>query len=95
MFKQAIARSTIDPSLVGDITVGTVLTANGAYEARAAALAAGFPDTVPVQVINRWCSSGLMAVTDIANKVKTGQIQVGLAVGMESMSTKYVSQRLC
>lgn len=87
MFKQAIARSTIDPGLVGDITVGTVLTVNGAYEARAAALAAGFPETVPVQVINRWCSSGLMAVTDIANKIKTGQIEVGLAVGMESMST--------
>ncbi|GJE85791.1 3-ketoacyl-CoA thiolase [Phanerochaete sordida] len=87
IFKQAITRSAIDPALVGDITVGTVLTTNGAYEARAAAMAAGFPDTVPTQVINRWCSSGLMAVTDIANKVRVGQIEVGLAVGMESMST--------
>jgi acetyl-CoA acetyltransferase len=54
-------------------------------------MAAGFPHTVPVQVINRWCSSGLMAVTDISNKVRTGQIDIGLAVGMESMSSKYVS----
>lgn len=68
--------------------MGTVLTPNGAYEARAASMAAGIPETTPVQVINRWCSSGLMAVTDIANKVKVGQIEVGLAVGMESMSSK-------
>ncbi|KIP12054.1 hypothetical protein PHLGIDRAFT_27649 [Phlebiopsis gigantea 11061_1 CR5-6] len=87
MFKQSIARSAIDPALIGDITVGTVLTPNGAYEARAAAMAAGIPETTPVQVINRWCSSGLMALTDIANKVRCGQIEVGLAVGMESMSS--------
>ncbi|KAI0931776.1 hypothetical protein AcW2_000587 [Taiwanofungus camphoratus] len=86
MFKHAIARSGIDPSLVGDITVGTVLSPGATYEARAASLAAGFPESVPVQTINRFCSSGLMAVTDISNKIRAGQIQVGLAVGVESMS---------
>jgi hypothetical protein len=53
-------------------------------------LAAGFPETVPVQVINRFCSSGLMAVTTIANQVRSGQIEVGLAIGVESMTDKYV-----
>jgi acetyl-CoA acyltransferase 1 len=53
-------------------------------------LAAGFPDTVPVQVINRFCSSGLMAVTTVANQVRSGQIEIGLAIGVESMSNKYV-----
>ena len=53
-------------------------------------LAAGIPEHVPVQVINRFCSSGLMAVTDIANKIRVGQIEAGLAVGIESMSQKYV-----
>ena len=91
VIQQAVARSTIDPSLIGDITVGTVLTAGAPYQARNAALAAGIPDTVPVQTINRWCSSGLMAVTDISNKVKTGQIEIGLAVGFESMTDKYVA----
>ncbi|KAI0756796.1 3-ketoacyl-CoA thiolase [Daedaleopsis nitida] len=86
MFKQAIARSTIDPSLIGDITVGTVLTAGAPYQCRNAALAAGIPDTVPLQTINRWCSSGLMAVTDISNKIRAGQIEIGLAVGFESMT---------
>ncbi|OSX67281.1 hypothetical protein POSPLADRAFT_1042525 [Postia placenta MAD-698-R-SB12] len=86
MFKQAIAQSGIDPALVGDITVGNVLSPGALYEARVAALAAGFPETVPVQTVNRFCSSGLMAVTDIANKVRVGQIEVGLAIGIESMS---------
>jgi acetyl-CoA acyltransferase 1 len=51
-------------------------------------LAAGIPEHVPVQIINRFCSSGLMAVTDIANKIRVGQIEAGLAVGIESMSQK-------
>lgn len=86
VLQQAIARSTIDPGLIGDITVGTVLVPGAAYEARAALLAAGIPEHVPVQVVNRFCSSGLMAVTDIANKIRAGQIDIGLAVGVESMS---------
>ncbi|KAI1789798.1 3-ketoacyl-CoA thiolase [Ganoderma leucocontextum] len=86
IFKQTIARSSIDPALIQDVTVGTVLTAGAPYQARNAALAAGIPDTTPVQTINRWCSSGLMAVTDISNKIKAGQIDIGLAVGMESMT---------
>lgn len=88
MLQQAIAVSSIDPSIIGDITVGTVLTAGAPYQARNAALAAGIPDTVPLQTVNRWCSSGLMAVTDISNKIKAGQIEVGLAVGFESMTDK-------
>ncbi|KAG6840348.1 hypothetical protein C0991_007275 [Blastosporella zonata] len=84
--QQSIAHSGVDPSLVGDICVGTVLTPDATYAARAAALAAGFPDTVPVQVVNRFCSSGLMAVTTIANQIRSGQIEMGLAVGVESMS---------
>ncbi|KAF5374995.1 hypothetical protein D9758_000445 [Tetrapyrgos nigripes] len=86
MFKQTIVHSKINPALVQDICVGTVLTSNGLYHARGAALAAGFPDTVPIQSINRFCSSGLMAVTTIANQIRSGQIEVGLAVGVESMS---------
>ncbi|KAH7929341.1 thiolase [Leucogyrophana mollusca] len=86
MFKLAIVHSKVDPSAVGDICVGTVLTPNPVYHARGASLAAGFPETVPVQVVNRFCSSGLMATTVIANQIRTGQIEIGLAVGVESMS---------
>lgn len=71
--------------------VGTVLTANAPYSARAAALTAGFPDNVPVQIINRFCSSGLMAVSTIANQIRNGEIDVGLALGYEHMTAKWVS----
>ena len=66
--------------------MGTVLAPRAMYEARGAELAAGIPDHVPIQVINRFCSSGLMAVTDISNKIKADQIDIGLAVGVDSMS---------
>lgn len=72
--------------MIQDITVGTVLPAGAAYEARSAALAAGIPETTPIQVVNRFCSSGLMAVTTVANQIRAGQIEIGLAVGVESMS---------
>lgn len=68
--------------------MGTVLTPDAMYHARGAALAAGFPESVPVQGINRFCSSGLMAITTVSNQIRTGQIEIGLAIGVESMSEK-------
>jgi acetyl-CoA acyltransferase 1 len=54
---------------------------------RAAALAAGFPNTTAASSVNRFCSSGLKAVQDIADQIAQGSISVGLALGAESMST--------
>ncbi len=85
-----IERSKIDPSLVEDICVGTVLApGGGATEMRAAALVAGFPESTAVRTLNRQCSSGLQACVDVANQIKTGMIEVGLGCGVESMSTQY------
>ncbi len=50
-------------------------------------LAAGFPNTTAGSTVNRFCSSGLKSVQDIANQIATGSIEIGLAVGAESMST--------
>ncbi|KAH9082222.1 thiolase [Lactarius deliciosus] len=86
MFRQAIKHSGINSEIIEDICVGTVLPKGPTYEARSAALAAGIPESVPVQTINRFCSSGLVAVTTIASEIRAGQIDVGLAVGVESMS---------
>ncbi|EJU00192.1 thiolase [Dacryopinax primogenitus] len=86
MLKATISRMQIPPGMVQDICVGTVLPKSPGYEARASALAAGFPETTPTQVINRFCSSGLMAVTTVANQIRAAQIEIGLAVGVESMS---------
>lgn len=49
-------------------------------------MAAGFPNTTAASSVNRFCSSGLKAVEDIANQIKAGDIEIGLALGAESMS---------
>ncbi|KAG0670136.1 3-ketoacyl-CoA thiolase with broad chain length specificity [Maudiozyma exigua] len=77
-------------SLIEDITCGNVLNVgSGATEHRAATLAAGFPYETSFNSINRQCSSGLTAINDIANKIISGQIDIGLALGIESMSKNY------
>ena len=89
-FKALIQRSGIDPSLVQDIAVGSVLApGGGATEFRAAALAAGFPTDTAVKSLNRQCSSGLQACVDIANAIRAGMIDIGVGAGVESMTTQY------
>lgn len=87
VMKAVIAKSGIDPALVEDICVGNVISgSSGTYASRAAALAAGFPSTTSVHTVNRWCSSGLLATQIIANAIRAGEIDIGLAMGAESMS---------
>ena len=81
-----LSTSKIDPKLIEEVAVGNVRNENGAYCVRAAALAAGIPNTAPTLVVNRFCSSGLMAVRSVANQIQAGEIDCGLAVGCESMS---------
>ncbi|KAK6435206.1 hypothetical protein LTR95_008613 [Oleoguttula sp. CCFEE 5521] len=86
ILEQAVRKSRLDPQMVEDICVGNVSDAKAAYYSRAAALAAGFPTTTAASTVNRFCSSGLKAVQDIANQIAAGSIEIGLAVGAESMS---------
>lgn len=90
-FLEALLKKTnIDPKLVEDVTVGNVLRpACGATEHRGAVLAAGLPYTAAFLAVNRQCSSGLMAISDIANKIKAGEIECGIGAGVESMSSNY------
>lgn len=53
---------------------------------RAAALAAGFPESAGTSSVNRFCSSGLKAVQEISNQILAGSIEVGIAIGAESMT---------
>ncbi|KAH7348770.1 putative peroxisomal 3-ketoacyl-CoA thiolase [Rhexocercosporidium sp. MPI-PUGE-AT-0058] len=78
---------TIDPSLIEDVCLGNVLAPSQGYVARSAVLAAGFPATAAASVANRFCSSGLLAIQNISNQITAGAIDIGLAVGAESMST--------
>lgn len=89
-FKSLIARSKLDPSLVEDIAVGSVLPpGGGATEFRGAALVAGFPESTAVKSLNRQCSSGLQAIVDISNSIRSGMIDIGIGSGVESMSSQY------
>jgi acetyl-CoA acetyltransferase family protein len=53
---------------------------------RWAALAAGFPDSVPAITVNRFCASSLSAAVMIAHAIRAGEMDVGVAAGAESMS---------
>lgn len=76
--------------IIGEVECGNVLNKGaGATEHRAAMLAAGLPYHTPFVAVNRQCSSGLTAVNDVANKIRVGQIDVGLACGVESMTNNY------
>ncbi|KAL1635898.1 hypothetical protein SLS58_010066 [Diplodia intermedia] len=83
ILEQVVAKSNLDPALVEDICVSD---AKAAYYVRAAMLAAGFPNTTAGSSVNRFCSSGLKAVQDIANQISAGNIEVGVGMGVESMT---------
>ena len=73
---------------VEDITAGCV---NPVHEgmgdiARWAALAAGFPDSVPAITVNRFCASSLSAAISVAHAIRSDELSIGLAAGVESMS---------
>lgn len=90
LIKGLLERTKIDPKLIEDVAFGNVCNAGaGANEHRAACLAAGLPSSSSFVAINRQCSSGLMGVNDIANKITAGQIDVGIGGGVESMSINY------
>jgi acetyl-CoA C-acetyltransferase len=85
--REAIARAAIDPAMVDECIMGNVIQAgNGQNPARQAALNGGLHDHVAALTINKVCGSGLKAVMLAAQGVATGDIDVAVAGGMESMS---------
>ena len=84
----ACERVDVPLERIEDITAGCV---NPAHEgmgdiARWAALAAGFPDSVPAITVNRFCASSLSGAISIAHAIRSDEQSVGLAAGVESMS---------
>jgi len=81
-------RNKLDPSVVDDVVLGCVdpVGEAGGDIARAAALVAGFGDGVPGVQINRFCASGLDAVNFAAAEVMSGQHDITIGGGVESMS---------
>lgn len=86
--RAVIEESGVDPAAVDEVILGN---ANGAGEenrnvARMAWLLAGYPDTVPGITVNRLCASGMSAIAQAAAMIKTGEADVVVAGGVESMS---------
>jgi acetyl-CoA acyltransferase 1 len=54
-----------------------------------AAIHAGFPYTTAFNTVNRQCSSGLQAITNVAQQIQTGMIDIGIGGGVESMTRNY------
>ncbi|EAU89891.1 acetyl-CoA acetyl transferase [Coprinopsis cinerea okayama7 len=90
VLRAAYSKVSLDPKLIEDISVGNVLPpGGGATAARMAALHAGIPIETSINTVNRQCSSGLTAITQIANEIKAGQIDIGIGAGVESMTNGY------
>ncbi|MGK7312187.1 MAG: thiolase family protein [Candidatus Longimicrobiales bacterium M2_2A_002] len=85
--RAALDVSGIDPSDIGDVILGNVISAGlGQAPARQAALGGGVPDTVGAMAVSRVCGSGLQAVMSSAQAIRAGDERVMVAGGMESMS---------
>lgn len=85
--REAVARAGIEPGLVDECILGNVVSAGaGQAPARQAAIRGGLGDHVAALTVNKVCGSGLKAVMLAAQGIATGDIDVAVAGGMESMS---------
>ncbi|KAL4815150.1 Thiolase, N-terminal domain-containing protein [Aspergillus spinulosporus] len=91
ILQASLQRANISPDSVNDVLIGNVLAELGfAKTGRTALNAAGFnPTKTTFHTVNRQCSSSLQAITHIAHAIAVGQIEVGIAGGVESMSRNY------
>lgn len=88
VLKEAVARARIEAGEIEDVVMGCGLPegATGHNIGRTSALAAGFGDGVPGVTVHRYCGSGLTAASIVANRIAVGEMSVGIAGGVESIS---------
>ncbi len=85
--KAAVERAGLKPSDIQETIMGCVLPAGlGQAPARQAGRYAGLPDGVPATTINKVCGSGMKAVMLAADEIRTGEADIVVAGGMESMT---------
>ncbi|OFZ81717.1 MAG: hypothetical protein A2603_09585 [Bdellovibrionales bacterium RIFOXYD1_FULL_55_31] len=88
VLRETVARSEVDPSLIDEIYFGIVSApADGPNVSREALFDAGLPSTIPCTTLNRYCASAAEAAAGIAAKIMAGQIEIGIAGGVESISS--------
>ena len=78
----------LDPHDIDDVIAGCAVPEGeqGADIARVAVLLAGYPESVPGATVNRFCSSGLQAIAQAADRIKVGEADIAIGGGVESMS---------
>jgi len=89
VIKEAVSRVPgLKMEEVDDVVLGCAFPESdqGLNLARVVAMRAGFPDTVPGQTVNRFCSSGLQAIATAAHEIMVGATEVMVAGGVEFMS---------
>jgi acetyl-CoA C-acetyltransferase len=85
--REAVKRAQVDPKQVDECIMGNVISAGlGQNPARQAALNGGLPPEVGAMTVNKVCGSGLKAVALAAQAIQTGNSEVVVAGGMESMT---------
>jgi acetyl-CoA acyltransferase len=86
--RETMARAALDPRLVDEVYFGIVSApAEGTNVAREALFDSGLPSSIPCTTINRYCASSAESVAGIAAKILSGQIEIGIAGGVESISS--------
>src|SRR6201990_1834275 len=85
--REAVRRAGVAPELIDECIMGNVVSAGlGQNPGRQAALAGGLPPTVSAMTINKVCGSGLKAVGLAVQAIQTGNAEIVIAGGMESMT---------
>lgn len=85
--KGALEKINLKPELVDEVLMGNVVQAGvGQAPARQASKLAGLPDSVIATTVNKVCASGMKAVMQAAQAIKSGDAEIVVAGGMESMS---------
>jgi len=85
--KEAVKRANVKPENVSEVIMGCVLQGGiGQAPARQASIGAGIPESVPCMTINKVCGSGLKSVMLGAQSIVTGESDIVVAGGMESMT---------
>ena len=87
VIREALERSTVAPDAVDTVVMGICgQVAEATYMSRHAAVNAGLPYSVPAMNVNRLCGSGLEAIHGAARYIETGDAEVVVAGGAESMT---------
>lgn len=88
VLRETVARSGVDPKLIEEVYMGIVSApADGPNVAREALFDSGLPPQIPATTVNRYCASSAETTAGIMGKILSGQIDIGIAGGVESISS--------